>query len=251
MCMEEGIENLTDIVAYKVYFWCSGLWFLGASFGFLLYGLKVHVALQSVLHQDPAQTQVLIKLTVVIAICFCCFLLRFIMLLLLFINQWEEYHTDFLDKEEYFLLWNFASQFLPYFGLFGTMLYITRRPDDFEADNDRGGSLGGGGGGGSVQSDGSLNEALLKDKMIWVKPSEEGGVDVSHQAGERDSSIEYWSQMSNMTSNAKEGKSSQKKNPNSYIESGTSLGHMTPVVLFEYPPSPPEDEMHLEETEEL
>jgi len=100
-----------------------------ASSGFLVYGLKVHSSVRQ-LDDKEKRTKVIWRLNLVIFVCTCCCMLRLIMAILLYLNNWGGETTTLAGSDSLLALWLLLSQWIPHFGLAVTMLYVTRRPED-------------------------------------------------------------------------------------------------------------------------
>jgi len=127
-CWQYGMEKIFDLFVYKLYFWCAGTWLLFASLGFLIYGIKIHWTIRRIIHDYDKQVKMLLKLTGVIAVCFCCCLIRVVCLAVLYITDFSQ-HELIITSEQYYFTWDLFSYFLPYYGLLGTMVYVTRKAD--------------------------------------------------------------------------------------------------------------------------
>jgi len=132
-CWEYGMENLFDLLIYKLYFWCAGTWLLLASLGFLIYGIKIHWTISRIIHDYEKQVRMLFKLTGVIAICFVCCLIRVIALAFLYVADFSN-EMEIIFSDQYYFVWYLISYFLPYYGLLATMLYVTRKADHQQAN---------------------------------------------------------------------------------------------------------------------
>jgi len=116
------IEDLNDLLPYKMVLWGQSCIFIIASTGFLLYGIRAH----SVMKTSEKWNQVLYRLNLVMGSCTLCATLRVVMLLILYLDVYLFKTGFFPDKP---VLWLALSQWIPFYGLLFIIQYVTRKSE--------------------------------------------------------------------------------------------------------------------------
>jgi len=123
-----GYESLNDLVFYQVLVWTQVVFFLVTSIGFLGYGLLVYHAFQRS-DNDPSWWILLRKLNIVMFTTTVCCLLRFLMLIVLYLEVWLDHVLLPTNGSYVFIVWLVLSQWIPFYGLLGVMQYVTRKSE--------------------------------------------------------------------------------------------------------------------------